>query len=539
MIQRHLTGAQRRLTKFSIAVIGAMVIALAPSPTGLSTAGQYTLATMFFAGFLWVTGTLPLAVTALTIPVLLTGTGVYDDMDTALVGFADHLIFLFMAGFMLANAIQKYEIDRRIALYTMAKMGSSPRRLIGAMMISTAGLSMWISNTATTAMMTPIAVGVLSQVLGSQDVLSVGDAAVDSNRSETVADGGIADDSEQFTNMQIAMLLGTAYAASIGGVGTIIGTPPNAILVGQLNATLGYEIGFVDWLLIGLPVVCITLPIVWYTLTYVLYPPQVSNVDDAQEKAHEFLEEEDELDPRGRRVAIIFGTTAGLWMLGGLGNFLNPYLPDVWMTTLFGGDGMTVFGVEGHQGLLYYVMVGVMAIPALVLADTMDWDELVDIDWGTLLLFGGGIALAKALADTGTTKWIAKTVFSGLTGTPVILIIAVVVLLVIFLTEMTSNAATTSIIVPILIGLGSVFAATLGLTDFKTAIFLSVSGTIASSFAFALPVATPPNAIVYGSGYIKQSHMLRAGIVLNTVMTAILTGLIWLLFNFVWPHLLW
>ncbi|MFC6823410.1 SLC13 family permease [Halopelagius fulvigenes] len=538
MIRGRTTRVQVRLAKFGVAAVGAAAIALAPSPEGLSTAGQYALATMFFAGSLWVTGTLPLAVTALTIPVLLTGTGVYDDMDTALAGFADHLIFLFMAGFMLANAIQKYDIDRRIALYTMAKMGSSPRRLIGAVMLSTAGLSMWVSNTATTAMMTPIAVGVLSQVLSSEDVVAVGDAAADEANAETVADGGLAQE-DRFTNMQIAMLLGTAYAASIGGVGTIIGTPPNAVLVGQLNATLGYEIGFVDWLLIGLPVVAVTLPLVWYILTYVLYPPQIADVDEAQEQAYEYLEEEDGLGKRGRRVAAIFAATACLWVVGGLGSFLNPYLPNAWMNTLFGGDGATVLGIDGHQGLLYYVMVGVAAIPALVLADTMEWDELVDIDWGTLLLFGGGISLANALADTGATEWIAKTVFGGLTGTPVVLVIAAVVLLVVFLTEMTSNTATTSIIVPILIGLGGIFAATLGLSEFMTAIFLAVSGTIAASFAFALPVATPPNAIVFGSGYVKQSHMLRAGTILNVLMTGVLTVLIWGLFEFVWPHLLW
>ncbi len=538
MIHRTLSEAQQRLGKFALASLGTILIAVAPTPAGLSLAGQYTLATMFFAGSLWVTGTLPLAVTALSIPVLLTATGVYDDMDAALVGFADHLIFLFMAGFMLANAIQKYDIDRRIALYTMAKMGSSPRRLIGAVMISTAGLSMWVSNTATTAMMTPIAVGVLSQVLSSDQVAAVGDSTPDESASGAMTDGGIGT-ADEFTNMQIGMLLGTAYAASVGGVGTIIGTPPNAVLVGQLNAILDYEIGFVDWLLIGLPVVFVTLPIIWYLLTYVLYPPQIDNVDEAQAQAKAYLEEEDSLDKRGRRVAYIFGATAGLWVLGGLGTFLSPYLPDVWMTTLFGGDGMTIFGLEGHQGILYYVMVGVMAIPALVLADTMEWDELVDIDWGTLLLFGGGIALADALANTGTTEWIANTVFSGLTGLPVLAIIAAVVLLVVFLTEMTSNTATTTILAPILIGLGSVFAATVGLTEFKTAIFLSVAGTIAASFAFALPVATPPNAIVFGSGYIKQNHMLRTGVILNILMTAILTGLIWLLFTFVWPHLLW
>ncbi|CAP15592.1 MULTISPECIES: DASS family sodium-coupled anion symporter [Halobacterium] len=538
MIRRHLNDAQQRLVTFCIATLGALLIALAPSPTGLSLAGQYSLATMFFAGTMWVTGAFPLAVTALTIPILLTGTGVYDDIDTALVGFSDHLIFLFMAGFMLANAVQKYGIDRRIALYTMAKMGSSPRRLIGAVMVSTAVLSMWVSNTATTAMMTPIAVGVLSQVLSDDAVASAGEAASET-APEQAADSAAAGPADEFTNMQIGMMLGTAYAASIGGVGTIIGTPPNAVLVGQLNAALNYEIGFVDWLLIGLPVVLITLPLVWYVLTFVLYPPQIDDVDEAQRQAQLYLEDEDALTTRGRRVAVVFTGTAGLWILGGLGSFLQSYLPSIWTTTLFGGSGMTVFGLEGHQGLLYYVLVGVTAIPALVLADTMEWDELVDIDWGTLLLFGGGITLARALADTGTTEWLATTIFGGLTGMPIVLIIAVVVLVVVFLTEMTSNTATTSILVPILIGLGSVFAATLGLTEFKTAIFLSVAGTIAASFAFALPVATPPNAIVFGSGYIKQRHMLRTGVVLNVIMTVVLTGLIWLLFKFVWPHLLW
>ncbi|ELY90094.1 anion transporter [Natrinema altunense JCM 12890] len=502
-------------------------------------AGQYAIATMFFAGFLWVTGALPLAVTALTIPVLLTGTGVYDSMDAALVGFADHIIFLFLAGFMLANAIQKYDIDRRIALYAIAKLGSSPRRLILAIMSVTAVLSMWVSNTATAAMMTPIAVGVLTQVLDRDDLASSQAPPRDGETSEPLTDGGHGDSTAAFTNLQISMLLGTAYAASVGGVGTIIGTPPNAILVGQLNAILDYEIGFAEWFLVGFPVVVVTLPLVWFLLTYVLYPPEVPDVERARATAREQLAAEGELDPRGKRVAAIFAATAGLWMLGGLGDLFEPYLSSVWMTTVFGGEGMTVFGVEGHQGLLYYVMVGVAAIPALVLADTMEWEELVDIDWGTLLLFGGGISLANALADTGATEWIADTVFGGLVGAPIVLVIGAVVLLVVFLTEMTSNSATTSIIVPILISLGSVFSATLGLTDFSTALFLSVAGTIAASFAFALPVATPPNAIVFGSGYVEQRHMLRAGLVLNAVMTVVLTAVIWFLFTFVWPHLLW
>jgi sodium-dependent dicarboxylate transporter 2/3/5 len=555
MIQSRFSGNRGTLLLFAVAVVGTAAIAFGPSPAGLNPRAQYAFATMFFAGTLWVTGALPLAVTALTIPVLLTAFGVYADLDTALRGFADHLIFLFVAGFMLANALQKYDIDRRIALWLMSRMGTSSRRLVGAVMIATAFLSMWVSNTATAAMMTPIALGVLSQVIGTEGIAagsSAAEAAIDdiesdSDADDAATDGGVADGettaglgaADGFTNLQVSMLLGTAYAASVGGVGTLIGTPPNAILATQLNELLGYEIGFAQWLAIGLPVVVVTLPIVWYLLTYRLYPPQITDVEDARVEAERYLREEGALSTRGRRVAIIFTATAGLWVVGGFADLFSQYLPAAVAVTLFGGEGTSVFGVDGHQGLLYYVMVGMAAIPALVLSDTMDWDELVDIDWGTILLFGGGISLAGGLSTTGATEWLADTVFSTLSGAPIVLVVGAVVLLIIFLTEMTSNTATSAIIIPLLIGVGSVFATTLGLPDVAAAVFLATSGAIAASFAFALPVATPPNAIVFGSGYLEQRHMMRAGIVLNILMTAVLTGLIWLLFTFVWPAILW
>ncbi|MFB6068434.1 MAG: SLC13 family permease, partial [Halobacterium sp.] len=235
-----------------------------------------------------------------------------------------------------------------------------------------------------------------------------------------------------------------------------------------------------------------------------------------------------------------FVATAGLWVVGGLDIAFEGVLPTAWYNTLFGtSDGATVTGVTGHQGLLYYVMVGLYAIPALVLADTVEWEDVVDIDWGTILLFGGGISLADAFATTGATKWVAETVFGSLTGAPIVLVVGTVVLLVIVLTEMTSNTATATIVVPILVGIGGIFATTLGLTEVAAAVFLAVAGAIAASFAFALPVATPPNAIVFGSGHLKQRHMLRTGMVLNLLMTGVLTGLIWFLFEFVWPAFLW
>ncbi|MFC5972987.1 SLC13 family permease [Halomarina salina] len=559
MVSFRASSPRGRIVVFALTVLGTALIAAAPTPEGLSIRGQYAIATTFFAASLWVTGAFPLAVTALSIPFVLTTFGVYAELDAALVGFADHLIFLFVAGFMLANALQKYDIDRRIALYLMARMGSSPRRLVLAVMLATAFLSMWVSNTATAAMMTPIALGVLAQVVGEQGVAAASGGAAGSGSPDAAPDGGAGSTGEStttdgaptgdgatagiatddgFTNIQVSMLLGTAYAASVGGVGTLIGTPPNAVLASQLNEILGYEIGFAQWLAIGIPVVVVTLPLVWALLVYVLYPPRVENVSDARQQAARYLEEEGALDPRGRRVAYIFAATAGLWVLGGLDTFLGGYLPDAVRVTVFGGEGLSLFGVEGHQGVLYYVMVGLAAVPALVLADTMEWDELVDIDWGVILLFGGGIALAGGLADTGATEWIADSVFGSLTGAPIVLVVGAVVLLVIFLTEVTSNTATSTVIVPILIGLGSAFAATLGLAEVEAAIFLATSGAIAASFAFALPVATPPNAIVFGSGYLEQRQMMRAGVVLNVLMTLVLTGLIWLLYQFVWPSVL-
>jgi len=529
MIQTNVRSPRGRILTFLVAAVLALGVAFGPDLTGLSVKGQYALATLVFAAVLWVSGAIPLAVTALSIPVLLTAFGVYADIDTALAGFSNHLIFLFVAGFMLANALQKYDIDRRIALAIMARMGSTPRRLIGAIMVATAVLSMWVSNTATAAMMTPIALGVLAQVVG---------------RDEIQDD---EDDAASFSNIQISTLLGTAYAASVGGVGTLIGTPPNAVVATVLESQLGYTINFAEWLVIGIPIVVVTLPIVWYVLTFRLFPPEVEDVTGAREQAKVYLEEEGDLSTRGKRVAYIFAATAGLWVLGGLSGPLHFVIEDllgvnlssaVW-TTFYGGSGETLLGVAGHQGLLYYVMVGLYAIPALVLADTVEWDDLEDIDWGTILLFGGGISLAGAFADTGATNWLASGIFENLTDAPVVLIVLVVVLLIIFLTEMTSNTATATIVVPVLVSLGGVLADTLGVVPEAAAIFLAVSGAVAASFAFALPVATPPNAIVFGSGYLRQKHMMRAGVVLNLVMTLVLTALITALFYVVWPLALW
>ena len=508
-------GANRRAVLWIVvAVAAAGAIAAAPTPAGLGRAGQLALATMTLAAVLWVTKALPLPVTALLIPVTLTGFGIYDEMELALSGFADPLIFLFVAGFMLAEALQTHDIDRRLALINW--MGRSPRLLVLAIMLSTAFLSMWVSNTATTAMMTPVALGVLAEVVGR----------------DAVADGDTS-------NMRVATLLGTAYAASVGGVGTLIGTPPNVVAVAFLDQLLGVEISFAQWLVVGLPVVAVTLPLTWYVLTFRLYPPEVTDVSGAQRQADAFLTEAGPLSPGGRRATYIFVVTAALWILGGLGFLFEGLLPSAWQVTLFGGDGTSVFGLAGHRGVLYFVVVGLLAVPALVVTGADDWENLVDIDWGTIVLFGGGISLADALGDTDATAWLAESVFDAVVGAPLVLVVLAVVVFAVLTTELSSNTATTTILAPILVGLGSVLAGTLGVGPVPAAIFLTVTGAIAASFAFALPVATPPNAIVFGSGHLEQREMIRAGVVLNVVMTVVLTGLVLVLFSFVWPGVLW
>ncbi|WP_435196699.1 SLC13 family permease [Natronomonas sp. EA1] len=503
---RPVTHRRRLLATF-LASVGLVAVALVPRPVSLTAEGQVTLGVVVFAAFLWTTRGLPLPVTALAIPTLLTALGVYDQLAAALANFADPLIFLFIAGFMLANALSSYDIDRRIALWLLARLGSSPRRLVLAIMVATAFLSMWVSNTATTAMMTPIALGVLAEVIGREAL-----------------------DGDTFSNLQISTLLGTAYAASVGGVATLVGTPPNAVVVAALDRLAGIELSFVDWLAVGLPVTVVTLPFVWYMLVYQLYPPEIDDVSDARARAVDFLEAEGELSPKAWRVAAIFAGTATLWVGGGLGPFLTGVLsPEV---------HATLFGAGGDRGLLYFPLVGLYAIPALVVSGTMEWDDLVDIDWGTILLFGGGITLADALQRTGAVEWLAGGLFL-LTDAPILLVVGAVITFVVFTTEVTSNTATTSVLAPLLVGVGGVLAGTLGVAPAHAAMFLAIAGGVAASFALALPVATPPNAIVFGSGHMSQEHMLRAGIVLNLLLTVVLTLLLTGLFYLVWPVVLW
>jgi sodium-dependent dicarboxylate transporter 2/3/5 len=524
-----MTGVRRRPIIVGGALAATLAIAVGPLFPALSPAGRYAIATAVFAALLWVTEALPLPVTALCIPGLLTAFGAYPTLVGALAPFADPIIFLLLAGFVLAEALSAHDIDRRIAYRLVARIGTSTRRLILSLMVATAGLSMLVSNTATTAMMVPVALGVARSTLG-QSVEAASDRRdAEFPRSSDKGDG-------EPTNIETAALLGTAYAASIGGVGTIVGTPPNAIVVAQLSARLDYQIGFAEWLLIGLPLVAVSLPIAWYLLVVRLYPPEAAATDvaAARDHARAALRELGPVSPAGRRVVAIAGATAFLWLLGGVEFLFEPYLPATWYTTLFGGPGASVFGV-GHQGVLYFVVVGLFAIPALFLADAVEWEDVERIDWGTLLLLGGGLSLADALARTDAVAWLADATFGPLVGVPVVLVVFVLVVATILGGELASNTAMAAVLAPLLIDIGPRYADALGTTGETASVLLVITGGVAASFGFALPVATPPNAIVFGTGRIERDRMLRAGSVLDVVLAVVVTVVLLGLFALVWP----
>ncbi|WP_232700697.1 SLC13 family permease [Halobacterium wangiae] len=495
------------------AAVAFVAVATAPL-SGLATAGQYALATAAFAGTLWVTGGLPLPVTALTIPVLLTAFGVFPTVDAAVAGFADPILFLLLAGFVLAEALQKHGTDRRIAYHVLAAVGTSPHRIVFAVMLATAVLSMVVSNSATTAMMVPVAVSIADRVV----------ADVEAGEPTTASR----------SNFRLALVLGVPYAATIGGVGTLIGTPPNAILVSQLAEQLAYTITFVEWLVIGVPFVVVGLPVTWYVLVTV-YPPEVTDASSARVEARRYLRETGAPSTAERRVILVTAATAGLWLLGGLAFLFEGVLPAEWHATLFGGSGGHLFGSGGHQGALYYVVVGLAAIPALSIADVLEWEDVQRIDWGTIVLLGGGITLANALAATNATRWLAEGAVGSVAGAPLLVVALAVAAATIAVSEIASNTAMAAISIPVLIAMGPQYAGTLGSDPATASIFLAVTGGLAASFGFALPVATPPNAIAFGTGEMTKDDMLRPGLVLDVAMAVVTALLAYGLFTVVWP----
>ena len=406
--------------------------------------------------FLWMTEAMPLAATAMLVPVLAVLTGV-SDVKSSLTSFSDPLIYVFFGGFALASAMSYQGVDRWIAQGLVRLGGGRFITVACLLFVGTAFLSMWMSNTATAAMMIPLAIGILRQM----------------------PEGKSAWRSRNF------LLLGLAYSSSIGGLGTIIGSPPNGIAASQL------KISFSEWLKFGIPAVLVLLPAMAILLWLIFRP----------ERGQRIAVETKRFDFNWHRIMtlIIFAVTAGCWIFGGL---LGPLLG---VAQSFD----TVVALAAFFALLYFRVVR--------------WRDIRNgTDWGVLLLFGGGIALSGVLKDTGASLFLARMLTGMIDGWPVIGLIAAVVTFVIFLTELSSNTAVAALFVPIFVSV----AVEVGVEPAQLVLPLA----LAASCAFMLPVATPPNAIVFGTGMVAQRDMMRAGLVLNLVFVVLLTALTMVLF---------
>jgi sodium-dependent dicarboxylate transporter 2/3/5 len=411
--------------------------------------------------------------------------------------YANPVIYLFLGGFLIAAAMQKWKLDRRLTLWllTRGRISADARTILLGVMAVTAFLSMWISNTATTAMMLPLGVGILAS-LGCQPGES---------------------------KFATALMLGIAWSASIGGMGTIIGTPPNGIALGILNATFAddpayHRITFLDWLKIGVPYVALFIPVAWFVLLR-MFPPDVRSAGGG---VQQLRSEYQSLSPlsRGEKGTIaIFLLAAFLWIV-------MPFREHIFPSA-----------VAEHLAWLDEYAIGILAgvllffIPVNLAEGTfvLDWHDSRFVEWGTLILFGGGIALSDAMFKSGLASWIAYT-FIGILGTPSTLVmIFAVVLLVDFLTEITSNTAVTTIMVPIVISV----ARTAG----ENPVTLAIATALAASMAFMLPVATPPNALVYATGRIRLMDMVKAGLILDVLGWLFTVGVLvvfgWWLFDVV------
>lgn len=417
------------------------------------------LGIFFCIAFLWLTEALPLAATALLVPILGTLTGVFN-MKAALSSFAHPLIFIFFGGFALASAMAYQGVDRWIA-NRMVMWGRGRLLAVAALLFgATAFLSMWMSNTATTAMMIPLVLGVLSQIGNSGDKTATHRTA-------------------------IFLLLGVAYAASVGGIGTIIGSPPNGIAAKEMG------IDFQTWMKFGIPAVLVLLPLMFFVLLLVAKPASGQRIEVSKEK---FV-----FNWHRVTTLIIFAITALSW--------------------IFSKQIAAFLGIKGSMDTL----IALMAVIALLYFRVVRWRDIDrGTDWGVLLLFGGGLTLSAIMKTTGTSLFLARVFSDAVAGLPLILIIGAVIAFVIFLTELSSNTATAALFVPIFM----VVSTQLGAEPSQIVIPLA----LAASCAFMLPIATPPNAIVFGTGRIPQKSMMRIGLVLNIVFIIALTLLSKLIF---------
>jgi len=498
-----------RIGLFAGPLLALVVFFLLPSGDGgLSHAAKACGGVATLMAVWWMTEALPLEATALLPLVLLPLTGIYAS-DTAFkraaAPYADPSIFLFLGGFMIALAIERWGLHRRMALLTLLAVGTSPSRLVGGFLLATALISMWMSNTATAVMMLPIGlavVGLLSDRLKEPaerlgELKTLTPALSQREREPPI------DNSTDAANLATSILLAIAYAASLGGFATLVGTPPNIYFAGYMRDQ-GLPIDFGRWMLFATPLSFIFLFITWLLLTRWLFPVRIKQIPGGRE----LIESEfRKLGPVSRgewTVLIVFACTAALWMFRGAlveWDWLVAQLPiiqsiDDSLVAMAGAIALFLIPVDPARHVF-----------------ALDWKTAVKLPWGVLLLFGGGLSLAAAMTDSGLARWIGQQV-GVLAGLPTYWQITLIVALIVFSGELTSNLAAVVALLPILFEV----AKSLELDP----LLLCIPAVVAASCGFMLPVATPPNAIVFGSGHIKLGQMVRAGLALDLVAVVLI-----------------
>jgi len=467
-------------------ILGPLVFALTLlffHPEDLSREANAVLAATLWIAIWWITEAIPIAVTALLPIVLFPLSGGLDIASTS-GSYGHKYVFLYLGGFIIAIAIEKWNLHKRIALNIINLIGSDVRKIILGFMLATAFLSMWISNTATSVMMLPIGIAIIKQLKDNPDT--------------------IEDENLIFGK---ALMLAIAYSASIGGIATLIGTPPNLVLAGVVEETYGYEITFSQWFMFGFPISILLLFICWNYLTKFAFTFKQKEFPGGKAEIKRLLQKLGKISYEEKVVAFVFALTAFSWITRSF--LLQKILPKIDDTIIAIAFAILLF-----------------LIPSKDKKDKLiNWNEAVKMPWGIIILFGGGMALAKGFEVSGLAFWLGNqmTAFGGLT---LILLILVLITAVNFLTEITSNLATTAMLLPVL--------APMAITVDVHPFILMTAAAVAASCAFMLPVATPPNAVVFGSGYLRIPDMVSKGIFMNIISIIILTLFVYFVLPELW-----
>jgi sodium-dependent dicarboxylate transporter 2/3/5 len=452
-------------------------------PDGLSVSANAVLASVAWVAIWWVTEAIPIYVTALLPLILFPLTGALSLSETA-TSYGHKYIFLYMGGFILAIAIEKWNLHKRIALTIINLIGTNIINIILGFMLATAFLSMWISNTAATVIILPIAMAIVYQLNDNPDTEK--------------------DENKIFGK---ALMLAIAYSASIGGISTLIGTPTNLVLAGVVQTTFGKEITFSEWFVLGFPISVLLLFISWVYLTRFAFTFKQKEFPGGRSEITLRLKALGKMEFEEKMVLFIFILTAFAWIARSF--LLQRFIPAIDDTIIAMCTVIIMFLLPTRQKEKKLIT----------------WEDAVKLPWGILLLFGGGLTLAMGFESSGLALWIGGKL-SVLQVLPFVLLLLILITIVNFLTELTSNIATTAILLPVLVSLAPV----LGVHPY----YLMIAATLAASCAFMLPVATPPNAVVFGSGYLEMADMVKKGFWLNIISILILTVTVYLVLPLVW-----